>query len=712
MQTDKVWQRVASTKPRLREDVQLARRYYRDQLWYVLHDAISGRFHRFTPDAYHAMSLMDGDRTVGDIYQQLIDEFGEDAPDKESLIHLLQQIIVADIVHTDAHNDHSALLHRKERQSPPWWKRLLMNPLSLRLPFFDPDAFLAKGISTVKPFFSPFAIIVWLVVVITALALTAIHWNELTENIIDRVTTPQNLILLWLIYPFIKILHELGHGFAAKYWGGEVHETGVVFMLGIPFPYMDATAASGFKQKYQRVMVGAAGMYVELFLAAIALFIWIQVEPGLVRTLAYNVILIGSVSTLFFNGNPLMRFDGYYILSDAIDIPNLGRRASQYMGYLVRRYLYRLKKTSAPATAKGERAWFVAYGFGAFLYRSFITLFIVFMVAQQALVLGIVLGVWLLIIQAILPLYRFMRMLFVNEEAVQKSNKILGTTTSIVSVILLAIFVLPIPSWSRAEGVVWMLSNSFVRAGTDCFITHVLEKDGVQVKKGQPLFACDAPAIKTEVEVLEARLREHEARYNAWLAKDRVQANVTKDVINTLQAELKDAKERQQKQIVMSPLDGEFVLPRTEGVQGKYVSQGDVLAYVTDSRVSIVRVVIEQGDIAKVRDSTKSIELRLSDNVTKKFTGMVMREIPAAMDVLPSPVLGSSAGGRILTDPADASGEKALQKFFQMDVALPIDAKLNFFGERVYVRFKHEAEPIAFQLYRAVRQLFIRSLGV
>src|SRR5690606_20540021 len=177
------------------------------------------------------------------------------------------------------------------------------------------------------------------------------HWQELTVGQLDRVVSPGNLLLLWLTYPFFKILHELGHGLFTKVWGGQVNECGVVIVAGTPLPYVDASAATGFHTKRQRLMVSAAGMAVELFLAALALLLWVQLSDGFARSFLYNIIIIGSVSTLFFNGNPLMRFDGYHLLTDAFDLPNLATRANQQVSYLIRRYAYGVIGVFSPASS-------------------------------------------------------------------------------------------------------------------------------------------------------------------------------------------------------------------------------------------------------------------------------------------------------------------------------------------------------------------------
>ncbi len=158
---------------------------------------------------------------------------------------------------------------------------------------------------------------------LTGVVLAVLHWPELTSDVTDRVLATENVALIMCVYPIVKSLHELGHAYATKVWGGEVHEVGVMLLVFIPVLYVDASASAAFRQKHRRIVVGAAGIMVEMALAAIALIVWIYAAPGLGRTVAFNVILIGGVSTLLFNGNPLLRFDGYYIFSDLIEIPNL-----------------------------------------------------------------------------------------------------------------------------------------------------------------------------------------------------------------------------------------------------------------------------------------------------------------------------------------------------------------------------------------------------
>ena len=331
-----------------------------------MQDHASGRAHRFSPAAYRFIGLMDGRRTVQDLWDGLNEQAGDAAPTQDEVIRLLGQLHAADVLICDVTPDSRELLRRHGRLERMKWKQRIWTPLAVRVPLWDPDTFLARTLPYVRFLFTRLGAAIWLLTVGIAAVLAAANWSALTDDLIDRALAPQNLALLWLVYPFVKAVHELCHGYATKVSGGEVHEIGVMFLVLVPVPYIDASAAWAFRDKRRRMLVGAIGIMAELLMGAIALFVWLTVEPGTVHTVAYNVMLISGVSTLLFNGNPLLRFDGYYVFADAIEIPNLGNRSNQHLGYLAQRYLFGSKDAKSPADTRGERRWLTTYGIAAF----------------------------------------------------------------------------------------------------------------------------------------------------------------------------------------------------------------------------------------------------------------------------------------------------------------------------------------------------------
>src|SRR5262249_31172358 len=264
------WYRVADLMPRLRSHASIHRQHFRGELWYVLQDPASGRFHRFTPAAYLVMSLMTGTRSVREIWEIACKRLGDDALTQDEVIRLLAQLHQVDVLQGDVA---PAIEEMSTRAAKIRKRKLigsLITPLAIRLPILDPDAFLGATVPLLRPLFSWFGAVLYVGIVGTALILAAMHWSELTENVVDRVLVDKTLILILCTYPFVKALHELGHAYALKHWGGEVHELGLMFLVFLLVPYVDATGSASFGDKWQRALVGAAGIIVELFLAAIA----------------------------------------------------------------------------------------------------------------------------------------------------------------------------------------------------------------------------------------------------------------------------------------------------------------------------------------------------------------------------------------------------------------------------------------------------------
>ncbi|NRB01207.1 MAG: PqqD family protein, partial [Rhodobacteraceae bacterium] len=367
------WYRVAPLKPRLRGHVEVHRQLFRGDVWFILQDRHSGKYHRITPAANYMLALMNGRRTMQQIWEAACDRFDEEPPTQSETIRLLSQLHGADLIASDLLPDLAEVGQRYAQNERQSMIARIRNPMAIRVPLFDPDAFLTATVGLVRWIFTPVGFVLWLGLVVAGLVLFGLNFDLLTDGFRDQVLAAENLIVIALAYPVVKALHELGHGYATKVWGGEVHEIGVMFLVFIPVPYVDASSSVAFDSKWRRAVVGGAGIMVELALAALALIFWINAEPGLARAFAFNVMLIGGISTVLFNGNPLLRFDGYFVLADLIEIPNFGQRANKYIFYLIRRYLFRIKAADSPVTARGERAWMFFYAIAAFIYRLFIS---------------------------------------------------------------------------------------------------------------------------------------------------------------------------------------------------------------------------------------------------------------------------------------------------------------------------------------------------
>ena len=706
------WYRVAELKPLLRSHSRIHRHEYSGEIWYVLQDPLSGRFYRFTPAAYQLIGLLDGKRSMHEVWEQAASRLGDDAPSQEEVIRLLSQLHAADVLQCDVPPDSLELFKRHQRQEKMRWKQRFWSPLALRFPLFDPERFLTAWLPLARPFFSWFGFLLWFAVVTTGCVVAVMHWPELTENFADRVLAPQNLLLLWLAYPLVKALHELGHAFATKVWGGEVHEIGVMLLVFMPVPYVDASAASAFREKHKRMLVGAMGIMTEMLLAALALFVWLNAEHGVIRGIAYNVMLIGGVSTLFFNGNPLLRFDGYYVLADLIEMPNLGKRSNSYLGYLIQKYLFGSQNANSPANTPRERKWLFLYSILAFFYRLFIMFAIVLFVAGKFFVIGILLASWSVFLMLVLPTLKMIKYVFTSPQIERQRLRAVSITMVGVTAIIATLTLLPAPLWTRAEGVVWLPDRAIVRAGTDCFVESYVSEPDSQVSQGEVLVRCDDPLLQARTRQLQARLTELEALLASQKRSNRVAARLTEEEIRVVSADLDDVATRIAEFDIRSPLDGRFVVPRASDLPGNFVSKGDLIGYLITPRAKSVHMAVPQDDVGLLRSRIDGIEVRIADHLDVVHLASISRQVPGGTNRLPSAALGTEGGGRIAIDPRDGSNTSTLETVFVYELELPVETVAAPIGTRVYVRIDHGSEALAMQWYRRLRQVFLRTLNV
>jgi putative peptide zinc metalloprotease protein len=705
------WYRVADLRPRLRSHVRIHRHHYRGELWYVLEDRVSRRMHRFNPVAHYVIGLMNGRRTVQEIWDAAIERFGDDAPTQDETIRLLGQLHAAEVLQSEVTPDVAELLRRSRKGRPSTWLQNLRSPLAVRLPLFDPDAFLERWLPVYRPLFGLAGFLLWCVVVGWGLTAAASHWDELSQDFTSRVLAPQNLLIMWLTFPVIKLFHELGHACATKAWGGEVHEMGVMFLVLMPVPYVDATAATAFRQTHRRVLVGAAGMVVELFIASLALALWLQAQPGVFRAVLYNVMVIAGVSTVLFNANPLLRFDGYYILGDLLQIQNLRQRGQRYLAWLAESKLFGLKLPEFDAS-RSEKRWFVLFTIASFIYRIFIMLAIAVFIAREYMIVGVLLAIWALAAAFVLPLAKGVAYLLFQAKLRRNRGRAVAGSLAIAGVLAGLLFALPLPYWTRAEGVIWVPQDAQVRAGADGFVRRIAAAPGSIVARGSPLLVSENAELMPRIRVLEAQLRLLEARAQAQLLEDRARREMTLEEAQTTRKELEHARRLYEDLTVRSPTSGTFVLSLpAQDLPDRFLRKGQEIGYVVPVETVTARVLVSQDDVDLVRSDTEAVRVKLAGRLYETFAAELGREVPAASNRLSNLALSSLGGGPAPLDPQNSREPTALNSWFEFELVLPSTQALVL-GEHVYVRFEHPAEPVAWRIYRAIRQVFLKQFSV
>ena len=654
---------------------------------------------------------MDGTRTVDQLWREAAFRLGQEAPGQDELIQLLAQLHSADLLQTEVTPDSVELLERAAKVDRARWMGNMLNPLAVRLRFWHPDRFLERTLPLVNWLVGWRGGLLWIIVVLPAVVLCAQHWQELSENASDRILAADNMLMMALSFLVLKALHELGHGYAVKAFGGIVHEIGIMFLVFAPMPYVDASAASEFRSKWQRALVGAAGMIVEVFIAALALYAWLAVEPGIVRAFAYNVMVVAGISTIIFNGNPLLRYDGYYILSDLLEIPNLAQRATRYWGHLVYTYVFRTEGLPEFVATPGERIWLLLYAPASFLYRIAVILALAIFVASQYLAVGVVIAVWGIFTGVVLPIGKALWQVFTSPRLYHNRTRAVMTTCSLIVFASIGMFWIPAPLYTTTEGVIWLPESANVRAGTDGFVRRLLVEPGRVVSFGEALIESEEPTLSAELEYLRAGVAELESRLASERFTDRAKFEITTIELDNARAELTTKTKRAERLVARSGGEGTFAVMRPQDLPGRFVQEGQLIGYVLPPGSRIVRATIRQDDIDLVRDQLRSTTVKLTERLDETLPARIIREMPAGREDLPSKALGGTGGGALPVDPRDQQGTKTLQRVFQVDIELPLDvAPAAAFGSRAYVRFDYHWEPIGQQIWRRARQLVLSRL--
>jgi putative peptide zinc metalloprotease protein len=705
------WYRVAQLRPRLRGHARIHRHHYRGELWYVLEDRVSRRMHRFNPAAYYIVGLLDGRRTVHEIWEAAAERFGDDAPTQDEVIRLLGQLHAAEVLQTEAMPDLTELARRARKGKKKTWLQNLLSPLAIRIPLVDPDRALERWLPWYRPWFGFVGVLVWAAVVAAGIASAAAHWDQLTADVTSQVLAPQNLLILWLTFPVVKLLHELGHACAVKAWGGEVHEMGIMLLVLMPIPYVDASAASAFPESRRRVVVGAAGMIVEVFLASIAMFLWVEAEPGLARAVLYDVMLIAGVSTVVFNANPLLRYDGYYILADLVQIPNLRLRANQYLGRLVETRLFgATEQDDAPPA--GERAWLGVYAVLSFLYRTFVMCAIALFIAAEYLMVGVILALWAAVTAVVIPVFKGIGYLLMHPRLRRRRPRALAVTGLAFLFLYGLFFHLPLPLWTRAEGVVALPEESHLRAGVEGFVRKIAAEPGAPVGAGTTLVVTEDPMLAARERVLDAQVRLLEARASALRLDNRVRWAMTLDELDATKRELEQVRQQLAELTISSKVAGTFVLAHAAAdLPDRFLRRGEQVGYVLPAKVATARVLVSQDDVDLVRTRTMRVEAKVAGRLYDTYEARLVREVPAASTRVSNLALSSAGGGAAALDPRQTKEPQTLDPWFAFELELPQTPALTL-GEHVYVRFEHGSEPPASRIYRAVRQLFMRQFTV
>jgi putative peptide zinc metalloprotease protein len=364
----------------LRPDLSITPQQYEGRTCYVVKDPLRLRYYRFQEREYFLMGLLDGRHTLEDAQRAFEKSFRPQRLPLEAVESFARHLLTAGLVLGDSPGTDQTVLEKGRRQRRGEWLYTLTNLLAIKAPLCDPDRFLGRLLPWFRWFFTPWCFAASVGVLLAAVLLVATHfaafWDRLPGQ--REFFSFHNVVYLWLALALVKVLHEIGHGLSCKAFGGEVHEIGVLFLCLTPCLYCNVTDAWTMPSKWRRIAIGFAGIYVELMIAALATFIWWNApRHSLTGHLSLSLMVVCGVSTVLFNANPLMRFDGYYVLADWLEVPNLRERANRLTRNWFLQLCLGLRMPPEPATSRRRQALYLLLGVLSVVYRWVLTFVIV-----------------------------------------------------------------------------------------------------------------------------------------------------------------------------------------------------------------------------------------------------------------------------------------------------------------------------------------------
>jgi putative peptide zinc metalloprotease protein len=703
------WHRVRAMTPRLRSHVQVTRQFYRGQRWLVAHDPTSNNFYRLTPVAYELVSMLDGRRTVDEAWQISLSKHADNAPTQPEVIELIGQLYSSNLLAVDASPETEQLLARGRQRVQ---KRIAQQALSVmyfKLPLLNPDRLLTTLEPIFRPVLSRWALALWLVFVGYVLARLVPAWDQLIAEF-STLGNPGAWGWMLAVFVLLKLWHELGHGLICKRFGGQVPQMGVMLLVLLPSPYVDASSAWGFANRWKRIAVGAGGMLFELFAASVAGLVWLATSPGeLAHQVSYYILFSASVATVAFNANPLMKFDGYYMLSDWLEVPNLQARSQQLIHGLLQKHLLRLKNVRPVTNLPGEWWLLLIYGILAGLYRVLIFFSITMWLLGQWFGLGLVLAVWSAAAWFLVPTGKLISWLASGPQLAEHRARSIAITGATVCAIALLVGVLPLPDWRRATGVVEALSQAGVFAKADGVVQQVHARAGQRVTAGQPVLTLMSPELDARIDLARAELAELEVQARASRAEGEPAAlRVVHEKIDVARRTLADLQQQSRETVVVAPRTGTLVGLDPALLVGRHVAKGEqvgeVLNLAPGEPAVRVRAVVEQRDadwlFALTREQSTQA-MRLASRLAEALPARITDVVPAGQRVLPHASLGTLGGGDIEVDPQDGTGRTPMGPRFdvllQPDDPRALDCALP--GQRVYVRFALPGRSLARQVW-------------
>lgn len=707
---DEATRDLLHTRLNLRDDLVFRPERSRNDVWYQVECRERGRFYRIGKLEYTYISLLDGRTTPAEAISLTSRVLGPDAFSEDQATSIINWLIEQDLVLIEE----SATDFDAPSQRP---RKLLdrLNPFWLKIPFGNPDKLVGLMTRGLGWMHSTPAMIAAAAVWVTAILVFSGSRQEFQQST-RAVISIDNWIWLTATWLVLKLIHESSHAIACRRHGGAVRETGMILILLAPVAYVDVTSSLRFRSKWQRIQVSAAGMFAELTVAAFAVLLWSQTESEFLRHQIGNIVFMASVSTLLFNANPLMKFDGYYILSDLLGIPNLYTRGSQ----TIRTWTVRIltgKIQSTPQSSDLSRLIGI-YGLACFVWRILICVGLLIAASVLFHGAGVVIAAAGLSMWVIRPLIGSVRKAF---RLLQSNQRVfVRATVTGCTVLLPAIALLIFAPWpfeTTAPGYVEFRDSEVVRSGAPGFVKSIHVSDGQFVEEGTLLVELENRELSSEVGDLLRAIEQSELRIRGHVrAGEIAQAQVERRNRQAMQTRLTQKEKQVATLTLHAPMSGRVMSRELKWLDGTWLNEGDPVLEIGDETRKEFIACLPQEDAHRIpEDGALQVRLRSFGRVA----GALRQTDPSASLEAPHLSLTAPNGGPLRV--REVSDEQSADRRYELltphligRVDLPksvyADVPAGTFGVVAFSPANSYSRSVAGELVYRTQRFFRESL--
>jgi putative peptide zinc metalloprotease protein len=705
------------TQQRLRmaDDVRVWPVRERGELVYRIEIPSLHRFFRVGHEEYVFISLLDGSTTIPQACGLAAKKLGSRAPTSTQAGTIARWLLQNELAYLESDGPpvRRAFTAMDSIASGPAGLVKKLNPFWIKVPLPYSDVVLNVCSKMLRSIFAPQAVLLGIVLMIGAAGVLFTRWTEFITSTAS-IFHPTNWIWLLLAWVMLKVVHELAHAVACDRQGAEVKEAGLVFILFAPLAFVDVTSCWRMNSRWSRIAVAAAGMYVELVIAAAAIVCWAFVEDPQSRFLLQNLVITASLSTLLFNANFLMRFDGYYIVSDLIEIPNLYGEAEATIRRLATQAA--TGEQAGKGVLSGWRKHFVLiYGLAALIWRIVICFSLGVAASTMFAGAGIAITLIGLMIWFGGPLMRLYQ--FAADLRLRDPNRFVRgmlVSGATVCAFVWLMFWCPLPTAVRVPAVARYLPETMMRSRASGFISKIHVADGDRVEEGDLLVELENRELVSELQQLEVTFQQNEIRLRRAIERhEPSERQVLQEDQKAITQQLDQLRSQAGGLRLVATRAGRVVAHGLEARLATYVEEGDPLLVVASESDKELVALIDQDVVEEVRSHVGRM-LRIRSASFDTVTGRLDRIEPRATDRLPDPSMAASEGGSLavqpVTDKDDPEAVRLLEPHFrgrvviQPDVAAEVPA-----GMRMRVSVGYRTEPIASRVRRTIRRIWHKA---